>query len=227
MRAQSRRLTDTRSRNWRLHMSVAPKTRYDGVAMIIHWLTAVLMIFMVFFGEDLMESGETGRRGGRCRQRHLRALDPRLHRRSPSCCSRCCASSGALTHHGAAYPASMKRYEVIGSEGAPRPVLPADDRPAAHRLAGLRRVASGAGSSGHGAAVRGSSAPIARLPLAPDSRRAALKRSIHEIGSNVAMVLAGTSHRAGRPQAPVHRPATAIMAPHAAASRKALNCRLP
>ncbi len=39
-------------------MGLVPKTRYDGVAMIIHWLTAVLMIYMVFFGEDLMKSGE-------------------------------------------------------------------------------------------------------------------------------------------------------------------------
>ena len=27
-------------------MGVVPKNRYDGVAMIIHWLTAVLMIFL-------------------------------------------------------------------------------------------------------------------------------------------------------------------------------------
>ena len=39
-------------------MALAPKTRYDGVAMIIHWVTAVLMIYMVFFGEDLMAEGE-------------------------------------------------------------------------------------------------------------------------------------------------------------------------
>ena len=38
-------------------MGLAPKTRYDGVAMIIHWLTAILMIYMVFFGEDLMKAG--------------------------------------------------------------------------------------------------------------------------------------------------------------------------
>jgi cytochrome b561 len=39
-------------------MGLVPKSRYDGVAMIIHWLTAVLMIYMVFFGEDLMKAGE-------------------------------------------------------------------------------------------------------------------------------------------------------------------------
>ena len=39
-------------------MGLVPKTRYDGVAMFIHWITAVLMIYMVFFGEDLMKEGE-------------------------------------------------------------------------------------------------------------------------------------------------------------------------
>ena len=30
--------------------------KYDGVAMILHWLIAGLMIFMLFFGEELMEA---------------------------------------------------------------------------------------------------------------------------------------------------------------------------
>jgi cytochrome b561 len=33
--------------------------KYNGVAMILHWITAVLMIFMIVFGEDLM--GEKGK----------------------------------------------------------------------------------------------------------------------------------------------------------------------
>ena len=37
--------------------------KYDGVAMILHWVTALLMIFMIFFGEDLM-GGEGGRATG-------------------------------------------------------------------------------------------------------------------------------------------------------------------
>ena len=36
-------------------MTAAARTRYDAVAMSLHWLTAVLLIFMLFFGEDLME----------------------------------------------------------------------------------------------------------------------------------------------------------------------------
>ena len=45
-------------------MALAPKTRYDAVAMIIHWVTAVLMIHMVFLGEDLMKSGMRAARAG-------------------------------------------------------------------------------------------------------------------------------------------------------------------
>lgn len=33
--------------------------KYNGIAMILHWVTALLMIFMIFFGEYLMgEKGE-------------------------------------------------------------------------------------------------------------------------------------------------------------------------
>ena len=36
-------------------MAAVAKTKYDSVAMSLHWLIAVLFIFMLFFGEDLME----------------------------------------------------------------------------------------------------------------------------------------------------------------------------
>ena len=36
-------------------MPVAARTRYDTVAMSLHWLIAALLIFMLFFGEGLME----------------------------------------------------------------------------------------------------------------------------------------------------------------------------
>ena len=37
------------------------QVKYDGVAMLLHWIIAVLMIFMIIFGEDLMgEKGEAG-----------------------------------------------------------------------------------------------------------------------------------------------------------------------
>ena len=35
-----------------------PRSRYDFVSMLIHWVTAALMIFMIFLGEELMEMGE-------------------------------------------------------------------------------------------------------------------------------------------------------------------------
>ena len=43
-------------------MSGLPDTRYDKVSMAVHWITALLMIGMVFFGEELIEveDGATG-----------------------------------------------------------------------------------------------------------------------------------------------------------------------
>jgi cytochrome b561 len=34
------------------------RTRYDGVAMLLHWITALLVVFMLVFGEELIEAGE-------------------------------------------------------------------------------------------------------------------------------------------------------------------------
>lgn len=39
---------------------VAARTKYDAVAMSLHWLIALLLIFMLFFGEDLMDEKEVG-----------------------------------------------------------------------------------------------------------------------------------------------------------------------
>jgi len=41
-------------------MPVAPRTRYDTIAMSLHWLIAALLIFMLFFGEELMETEDDG-----------------------------------------------------------------------------------------------------------------------------------------------------------------------
>ncbi len=41
-------------------MTVATRPKYDKVAMGLHWLIAALMIFMLFFGEELMEAEEGG-----------------------------------------------------------------------------------------------------------------------------------------------------------------------
>jgi cytochrome b561 len=38
----------------------AAKSKYDTVAMSLHWLIAALLIFMLIFGEDLMIAGEGG-----------------------------------------------------------------------------------------------------------------------------------------------------------------------
>jgi len=40
-------------------MTAAERTSYDAVAMALHWLIAALLIFMLFFGEELIE-GEDG-----------------------------------------------------------------------------------------------------------------------------------------------------------------------
>ena len=41
-------------------MAVAARTKYDTVAMSLHWFMAVLLIFMLFFGEDLMKGKGVG-----------------------------------------------------------------------------------------------------------------------------------------------------------------------
>ena len=41
-------------------MPVAARTRYDTVAMSLHWLIAALLIFMLFFGEELMDEKDGG-----------------------------------------------------------------------------------------------------------------------------------------------------------------------
>ena len=96
-------------------MSLGSKTRYDGVAISIHWLTALLMIYMVFFGEDLMKEGEELAKAGNTVNA---VFEPSIH-----------VTLGTsillltvlriiwrLTHSAPPYPATMKRYEVIGSK---------------------------------------------------------------------------------------------------------------
>ena len=96
-------------------MGLAPKSRYDGVAMIIHWLTAVLMIYMVFFGEDLIKEGEAI---SKLPDPTGATFQPSIH-----------VSIGVaillltllrivwrVTHTAPPYPASMKRYEVVASK---------------------------------------------------------------------------------------------------------------
>jgi cytochrome b561 len=37
-------------------MKTSPITKYDSIAMLLHWLTAFLMIYMLFLGEDLIRN---------------------------------------------------------------------------------------------------------------------------------------------------------------------------
>ena len=39
-------------------MTAVAKTKYDAVVMSLHWLIAALLIFMLFFGEDLIEEDD-------------------------------------------------------------------------------------------------------------------------------------------------------------------------
>ena len=39
-------------------METVANSRYDLVSVWIHWITAALLIFMLIFGEELMETGE-------------------------------------------------------------------------------------------------------------------------------------------------------------------------
>lgn len=41
-------------------MTATSRTKYDTIAMALHWIIAALMIFLIFFGEDLMEEAEDG-----------------------------------------------------------------------------------------------------------------------------------------------------------------------
>jgi len=83
------------------------KSRYDNVSMLIHWVTAALMIFMIFLGEELMEMGEDA--GG--------TFGPSLH-----------VSIGVtvlaltllrilwrMTHAAPPHPAGMKPHEVMAA----------------------------------------------------------------------------------------------------------------
>ena len=41
-------------------MTATTRARYDAIAMSLHWLIAVLLIFMLFFGEELMDEKDGG-----------------------------------------------------------------------------------------------------------------------------------------------------------------------
>jgi cytochrome b561 len=95
-------------------MRTLPKSRYDGVSMLIHWVTAALMIFMIFLGEELMEMGEDADDWG---ETLGGTFGPSLH-----------VSIGVtilaltllrilwrITHPAPPHPAGMKAYEVVAA----------------------------------------------------------------------------------------------------------------
>jgi cytochrome b561 len=95
-------------------MGNTQRTRYDAVAMTIHWLTAALMIFMIALGENMMESGEDAARAGDLAGA---TFPPTLH-----------VSVGVsillltllrivwrMSHAAPPYPATMKSYEITAS----------------------------------------------------------------------------------------------------------------
>ena len=164
-------------------MTLAPKTRYDGVAMIIHWLTAVLMIYMVFFGEDLMKSGETLAKAGDTANA---TFEPSIH-----------VTLGVsillltllrifwrVTHTAPAYPASMKRYEVVASKSL-------------HGLFYILLIAIpltgwitfGGFSEEVPAMAQAQLFGLFAMPQPPFTGEWA--KELHELGSNAAMILIG------------------------------------
>lgn len=94
--------------------------RYDRVSIFIHWVTAVLLIFMLVFGEELMEASE-GNEGFEDAEGLLPGvLGPSVH-----------VSVGAailaltlfriawrLGNPAPAYPISMKVYEKVLAKAA-------------------------------------------------------------------------------------------------------------
>ncbi|MFN4142953.1 cytochrome b [Aestuariivirga sp.] len=164
-------------------MGANERSRYDGVAMIIHWVTAALMIFMVLFGEELMEAGEEAEEAG---EALAGAFGPSLH-----------VSLGAavlaltllrilwrLGHRAPPHPAGMKRWEVGLSH-------------AVHGLFYLLLIGVPlAGWLAFGEFAREEPAMAAirvfgAVPLPASPATGEWAKEVHEIGSNLAMLLIG------------------------------------
>jgi cytochrome b561 len=159
------------------------KTRYDFVSMIIHWVTALLMIFMIIFGEELMEAGEDAEDIG---EGLGGTFGPSLH-----------VSIGAavliltllrilwrLTHKAPPHPATMKPYEVMAAR-------------AVHGLFYILLIGipvTGWLAFGGFLAEEPAMAAVRvfgafPVPASPFSSRD--MKDLHEIGGNAAMVLTG------------------------------------
>lgn len=162
-------------------MGSLERTRYDAVAMIIHWITAILMIFMVIFGEDLMKEGEHAAKAGDVANA---TFEPSIH-----------VSLGVaillltvlriiwrVTHAAPPYPATMKRYEVVASKSL-------------HGLFYLLLIAipltgwlTFGGFLAEVPAMEGVRVfGMFPVPVAPVTGKSF--KELHEIGSNAAMIL--------------------------------------
>jgi cytochrome b561 len=160
----------------------AQTSRYDMVAMILHWVTALLLVFMLVFGEELMEAGEEAEELGRGL---AGTFGPSLH-----------VSIGSaililtllrilwrLTHRAPPYPATMKPHQVLAAR-------------AVHGLFYLLLVGIPlTGWLAFGGLVAEEPAMAAvrvfgafPVPAAPVAFGAA--KELHEIGSNAAIALA-------------------------------------
>ena len=125
-------------------MNSAADDRYSTGAIILHWLTALLMIFMIFFGEELMEA-----RSAEAATTPAGTFLPSIH-----------VSVGVtilvltllrlvwrLGHAAPPYPATMKGWELTPAKVTHRLFYVLADRHPAHRLARLRRL--GPRGAGH------------------------------------------------------------------------------
>ena len=167
----------------------AAKTKYDSVALGLHWLIAALLIFMLIFGEDLMEAGKVGS-----------TLAPSVH-----------VSIGSailvltvlrlvwrLANPPPAYPAGMAPWEQMASNAVQALFymlligIPLTGWLAMPRFLSEEEAMTGITIFG---AFPVPGAPSLGLPM----------RGIHELMSNLGIALL-TLHVLARPQASLHQP---------------------
>jgi cytochrome b561 len=162
----------------------ANASRYDRVSIFIHWMTAALLIFMMVFGEALMETGSEEEGLEEMGLTGLGLLGPNLH-----------VSLGvtilALTlfrlvwrlgHPAPPYPASLKRYEqVLARLTAVAFYVVLIAIPITGWLAFSGFVAEEPGM----AAVR----LFGLVPLPPEPFGFRDAKELHEIGGNIAIIL--------------------------------------
>ena len=164
-------------------MNAIPKARYDTVSMLIHWVTAALLIFMIFFGEDLMATEEEGQEAG---EALAGTFLPSLH-----------VSIGVtilvltllrilwrISHPAPPLPPGMKPYAILALR-------------AVHGLFYLLMIGLPlTGWLAFGELLREEPAMAAvrvfgAIPLPASPAWGEWTAELHEIGSNVAMVLVG------------------------------------